>query len=63
VKYLWGFAGTFVIVGFLNGLVFARFDQDHATGHLANVAMFKENLFESVKLYGVGLLLVRLLAN
>ena len=61
MNYMLAFLGVLLIVGFMNSLAYVSFDQSRATGLALGIAMAKASLIEATKLYGVGLLLIKLL--
>jgi len=61
VNYFLSFLGVLLIVAFINSLRLISFEHERATG-LALVWFFaKASLLEAIKLYAVGVLLIRML--
>jgi hypothetical protein len=61
MRYILAFLGVLLIVGFMNSLADASFDQNRATGLALGIASAKASLREAAKLFCVGLLLIKLL--
>ena len=55
------FLGVLFIVGFINLLQSLSFEQERATGFALGLFYAKASLLEAIKLYVVGLLLIRML--
>ena len=61
MNYFLSFLGVLLIVAFINSLRLISFEHERATG-LALVWFFaKASLLEAIKLYAVGVLLIRML--
>ena len=61
MKYALCFVLVLLVVSLVNSLGSLSFDQSRATGISAVRYMAMENIAESVKLYAVGLLIIKLL--
>ena len=62
MRYLLGFSSVLLLVGLINSIGYSSFSQDRAMAVGAVVGHIKESVLESIKLYGVGLLLIKLLS-